>query len=69
MTTAYALGRKAGRALLAPSLNPYSDGSGDACEWERAWREASAEEIARKDAERRAAHGCLAASACTEFGT
>ena len=34
-----------------------------------AWREASAEELARKDAERRSAHGCMAAEAATELGT
>ena len=67
--SAHAKGRVAGIAMLAPSLCPFPDGSADAADWELGWREATAEEIARKNVERRIARGCLAASACTELGT
>jgi hypothetical protein len=63
------LGRAAGRVFLAPSLNPYPDGSAEALAWEQAWRQATAEELAERDAQRRQRGGYIAAEACTELGT
>lgn len=63
------IGRNAGRLLLAPSLNPYPESSPHYAEWESGWRDATREELLRRDAERRQRAGTLAASGCTELGT
>lgn len=65
--TAFQRGRIAGQLLLAPSLNLYAEGTTQNADWERGWREASAKEIAVRDANRR--RGLMAAEACTELGT
>jgi len=53
-------GRKAGRALLAPSLNPFNDADPRSEVWEREWRSGSAEVIAERDAERKQRAGLTA---------
>jgi len=67
--TPAAEGRKAGLLFLSPSLNPHPDGTQAEADWDRAWRIATAQVLAERDAERRRRAGCLAASACTELGT
>ena len=62
-------GRAAGLVLLSPSLNPHPEGSQAEADWDRAWRIATAQIIAERDAERRRRAGCLAAEPCTEIGT
>jgi hypothetical protein len=62
-------GRKAGRGFLSPSLNPFVDGTAEAAQWDQAWRAATAEELAQRDADRKQRAGCLAASGCSELGT
>lgn len=66
--TAYRLGRNAGRLLLAPSLSPYPDGSGDAEQWELGWRSSVVEIMSLRDAQRRVKQG-LVAEPCSEIGT
>jgi hypothetical protein len=65
VSTAAALGRAAGRQFLSPSLNPFKDGTAQSVEWDRAWRLATAEELAERDAQRRRHGGYIAAEACT----
>jgi hypothetical protein len=62
---AASLGRAAGRVFLAPSLNPFKDGTAQSVEWDRAWRQATAEELAARDVLRRQRAGALAAEACS----
>jgi len=67
--TPAAEGRKAGLALLSPSVNPFADSDPRSVEWDREWRAASAQIIFERDAERRRRAGCLAAEPCSEIGT
>ena len=62
-------GRKAGLLFLSPSLNPHPDGTQAEADWDRAWRIATAQVLAERDAERRRRAGCLAAESCSELGT
>lgn len=68
MSHARSLGRAAGRQFLAPSLNPFPDGSAESLEWEDEWRRATGEELLLRDQERRCLAGFAAAEACTEIG-
>lgn len=69
MSAAYQAGRKAGHLFLSPSLNPFADGTGYSDEWARGWREAAAEEVAKREAERRVRNGFMGASGCSGMGT